>query len=672
MSKVDGADAGKADPAFLGSLAQAHPSLMRLGVLAVAALVTAAVMNLFNVGLGVIEERVGALGWTLTADPIPEERITLVLIDENSIAEIGPWPWSRDELATLVNKINEAGAQLQLHDITYPEPREGDASFLNALRAPPTTVISQVPVLKPQGDSAGGNTGVLTHPIAGGLCRASGVNLLSASQFVASAASFGGIPKGHGAALIADDGAVRSSPAVICVDGAAYPSLAISAFLQLGSASRWSGGITRGSSLLDPEVIMTLDGYPGLEIPLDRSGAMRISFAQSPDVFQAVSAVDVMRGRADLSLLENTIAIVGGTAFGMGDIVPTPYSGGTYGVELQARLVAGILDVRTPFTPVGAPIFLGVLSSLFGLFLFVVASARGRVAAYGLPIASIGLPLAAGVAHILTLALGGLWLGWMLPALFGLTAASGLLVLELGLVRLERSRVFSNLTSYLPRSVAQEIAFSAPSSAVNANRKNATLLSADLRNFSAFSEARPPEEIAVVLHYFISRASEIIENHGGQLQEFRGDGILAIWESADTATARNVMLAAESLQRALNDRLLPEQSLQGFEPLALGIGIEQGPVLVGSIGPSHRRSHTVLGDTVAVTLRIQEMTAELARPVLVGECLAGQLDHAGLESQGSYLLPGLTIPHVLFAPDISDSSSSIATPRLSLVGGGRR
>jgi len=662
----------KAAPAFLSSLVQLHPNLMRLMVLTISALVTAAVMNLFNVGLGVIEERVGALGWTLAADPTPEERITLVLIDEASIAEVGPWPWNRGELAILVNKINEAGAQLQLHDITYPEPREGDASFLAALRASPNTLISQVPVLNTQEDNAGGRTGLMTHPVAGVMCSAGGTSLPSTSQYVASAAVFSGVPKGHGAARISNDGAVRSSPAVICVDGAAYPSLAISAFLQLGSARSWGGQISQGSSLLDPEAIMTLDGYPGLEIPLDRSGAMRISFAQSPDVFQAVSAVDVMRGRADTSLFENTIAIVGGTAFGMGDIVPTPYNGGTYGVELQARLVAGILDANTPFTPVGAPILLGLLSCLFGLFLYVVASTRGRVAAYGLPVSAIVLPLSAGVAHILALALGGLWLGWMWPALFSLTAASALLVLELGLVRSERSRVFSNLNSYLPRSVAQEIAFSAPSSAVNARRRNATLLSADLRNFSAFSEARPPEEIAAVLHYFITRASEIIENHGGQLQEFRGDGLLAIWESADTATARNVIFAAESLQRALNDRLLPEQSLQGLEPLALGIGIEQGPVLVGSIGPSHRRSHTVLGDTVAITLRIQEMTAELAQPVLVGECLARQLDHAGLESQGSFLLPGLTIPHVLFAPDTSDSSSAMAAPRLSLIGGGRR
>ena len=207
---------------------------------------------------------------------------------------------------------------------------------------------------------------------------------------------------------------------------------------------------------------------------------------------------------------------------------------------------------------------------------------------------------------------------------------------------------------------------------IHGSDREICIMFTDLRAFTKMSEKKLPYDVVFILNQYFKLMGEIIENHGGQLQEFRGDGILAIWESADTATARNVMLAAESLQRALNDRLLPEQSLQGFEPLALGIGIEQGPVLVGSIGPSHRRSHTVLGDTVAVTLRIQEMTAELARPVLVGECLAGQLDHAGLESQGSYLLPGLTIPHVLFAPDISDSSSSIATPRLSLVGGGRR
>ena len=59
-----------------------------------------------------------------------EERISLVVIDEPSIAEIGPWPWSRDVMAQLVSAIDAAGAQLQLHDITTPEPRLAMRSFL--------------------------------------------------------------------------------------------------------------------------------------------------------------------------------------------------------------------------------------------------------------------------------------------------------------------------------------------------------------------------------------------------------------------------------------------------------------------------------------------------------------------------------------------------------------
>jgi class 3 adenylate cyclase len=65
---------------------------------------------------------------------------------------------------------------------------------------------------------------------------------------------------------------------------------------------------------------------------------------------------------------------------------------------------------------------------------------------------------------------------------------------------------------------------------------------------------------------------------------------------------------------------------------------------------AHRRTHTLLGDTVTITLRIQEMTAELAQPILLGECVARQLDDLKPESQGSYLLAGLRTPHTLFAP----------------------
>lgn len=666
--KLTAEDPKLESPSLNGFLVRFPQSHIRLGILVVAALFCVFSINAFNVTLGDIEERLGALGWTISPDTVIEERITLVVVDEASIAEIGPWPWDRSKMASLVSAITEAGAQLQLHDIAYPEQRDGDEEFIAALRSSANTIISQVPVFGPLGESV--SAGEMSHPIVGAFCDDSVISPLASTQFVASASIFSDIPKGHNAALIGTDGAVRLSPAVVCVNGEAYPSLALAAFLQLGGSGDWRGNISPGRSLFDPISTMTLEGYPGLEIPLDASGAMRISFAQSPESFQVVSAADVIMNRADQALLENTLVIVGGTAFGMGDIVPTPYSGGTYGVELQARLLASILDVDIPYTPIGSLLIQSMIGVTFGILLLLVAGIRGRVAAYGLPAMAALLPVVAVLIHFWLLAEANIWLGWMAPALFGLVASSCFILFELRLVRFERARVFGNLNSYLPSNVAEEIAFSLPSSSVNAHRVDATLLSADLRNFSAYSESRPPEEIAALLHFFISKVADIVEKYGGQIQEFRGDGVLAFWSSADTETAQKALKAAEKMRDSFSDQLLPAQAPQGLEPLALGIGIEQGPVLIGSIGPAHRRSHTMLGDTVGITLRIQEMTPELAQPILVGECLARQLGHSGLESQGSFLLPGLSIPHVLFAPPGSNTSYS-KHPTLSVLRGGR-
>ena len=649
-------------------LVQTRPAVMRVSGLAVAGVLVFVVHWMLSPKIGSFEERMGALGWTLTAETDPEQRITLVVIDEDSIAEIGPWPWTRSDMALLVRAIDDAGAQLQIHDISYPEERPGDAELESALAAVTGAVIAQVPALGALSDAP--QTGRLTHSLAGVSCSdgPAGLNLWSANGYVGSAAVFEGIPKGHNAAIIEADGSVRRSPAVVCVDGQAFPALSISAFLQLGSTGQWQGAISPGSGLLGPSFLMTLDGYPGLDIPLDSRGAMRVSFSRSPESFRAVSAADVMAGRIEPGLLRNAWVLVGGTAFGMADIVPTPYSGAAYGVELQARLLASLLDVDIPYTPAGAPLFLLLTCLVFGALLFALVSRSERLAVVGLPIVAVLLPVISALSHGYVLATYNLWLGWVLPSMFGAFGALALLLLEMSRIRLERSRVFNNLNSYLPDTVVRDIAFSLPSSSIEAKRVDVTLLNADLRNFSRFGEARPPEEAAAMLHYFFTRATEIVEAHGGELQEFRGDGILALWQAVDSRTAEQALAAASALNAVMDRSLLPSPSLQGLEPLALGVSIEQGPVLLGSIGPARRRTHTVLGDTVSITLRIQEMTAELAQPILIGECAARQLGNYGLMSQGSYLLSGLQTPHTLFAPARSASVSNLpSAPSLSLV-----
>jgi adenylate cyclase len=92
---------------------------------------------------------------------------------------------------------------------------------------------------------------------------------------------------------------------------------------------------------------------------------------------------------------------------------------------------------------------------------------------------------------------------------------------------------------------------------------------------------------------------------------------------------------------------LPNVPPQGLEPLGLGVGLESGTALIGSFGPASRRVHTVLGQPVTVAMRLQEMTAELAYPILVGAETSGRLGvqferhELALKPLGSFLLPGL-------------------------------
>lgn len=658
-------------PGPLAFLVRLAPAGARLLMLSAAAVLTVLLMSVFSGGLDTIEERLGSLGWTLNSDTTPEQRITIIAIDEKSLAQEGPFPWPRETMARLVTALNEAGVQLQLHDIVYPESSVGDDALLAALQAAPGAVLAQVPVL--QSDQLV-QTGVMTHALSGVACGDNGTSLAQTGSFLGNNATFTAIPKGHIAPIVASDGAVREVPAVICVDGNAYPALAISAFLQAVNSPAWGATIEEGTALFGPEQLMQLNAYPGLRIPLDADGNMRISYRSAPEAFQAISAADVLNGDFDADMLDNAWVLVGATAFGIGDIVPTPYNGATPGVELQARMLGSLLDTSIPYTPKAAAPLMVLLSALFALVLFVLASARERFASYGLPAAGVLLPILALGLHVQLLGSSDIWLGWVSPAIYGLSAASFLMLLEQSRVRHERSRVFGNLNSYLPSDVAREIAYSLPSSSINAKRSEVTLLSADLRNFSAFGESRPPEESAALLHYFFVRAAEIVEAHNGRIHEFKGDSLLAVWDGHDAVAAAQALKAAQEMQASIS-KDMPQNPPEGLEPLALGIGIEQGPVLIGSIGPAQRRTHTLLGDTVTITLRIQEMTAELAQPILVGECAARQLSDQKLESQGSYLLDGLRIPHTLFAPSPVDTA-----PRrtrndqvaLTVVTGGRR
>ena len=332
-------------------------------------------------------------------------------------------------------------------------------------------------------------------------------------------------------------------------------------------------------------------------------------------------------------------------------------------MQAHAQMITALIDGRTPYTPRAAP--LGqLLATLLGItLLFRLTKATPgskRFPIQLLPIAAFAWCLLIWLTHATLLITAAIWVGWIAPALIVLLTGLFTSILFHAKSRVDRDRLYTHLSSYLPAPVAASLALQSPSGAIKASTVQVSVLFADIRNFSAYCEARPPEEAAAVLHAFFSVATRVVEAQGGVIEAFQGDAVIAVWNanpdphtpSDTTATqvthAQQALQAAIKLQAAMQD-VLPDPAPAGLEPLSLGIGVETGPAMAGSFGLASRRTHMVMGRTVTIASRLVDMTADLAHPILVGEGLAGQIGGSGLQSMGTFLLDGMRVPHHVYA-----------------------
>lgn len=605
---------------------------------ALSGLIVLAVTALFPSLIGELEENTASLAWRLGASHTPERRVIVVDVDDESVARIGPWPWPRERLAELSDRLAAEGASLQLYDIVFPDAAPGDTPFAAALRKN-SGVLAQVFDFDASRQVASGQL----HGAAAGVPCAG--PLPTARGYIANAAGLD-LPAGHISPLLGANGAVRQMSALVCFQGQAYPALAI-AGLGLMAAPGAALQLEPGQGVFSPPWQLSFKDLPGIRIPVDGNGALRLPYSLHPDAIAALSAADVLQGRVPAGMLRGAWVVVGGSAFGIKDAVPTPFGGAVAGVSVHAQLLAALLDDRIPYSPAGG-VPLQLAFAVAGALLLL--RLRNATAVW-LPLVGISLAFAFAFFAGTLLVRHGLWVGWGHAALFCLVLALALTMAGFARARREREHLFANLASYLPAAVAETLALRAPDDAMRAERRDCVALYADLRNFSAYCEARPPEEAAAVLHAFFSAADRIVERHGGRVESLQGDALLALWPQAQSGAAA---LAAAQALLADARQWLPDNPAPGLEPLALGIGIEAGPVLVGFFGGARRRAYTALGEAVTVARRLQSMTSDLAEPLLLGPGVASRLDPHCLADRGIFLLEGLTQTRHVYAPAAED------------------
>lgn len=593
-----------------------------------------------------LEERGGDLIWRLGAEHQVERRFVIVDIDEKSLAEVGPWPWSRDTMAALSQQLTNLGSPLHIYDIVFPESREGDDVFATTLQRTPSVLAQVFAVDQGAAAQAGVLQGALRQPPCATLPQARG--------YVANSAVLKGVNAGHITPRIAQDGMIRQLPALVCYQNQAYPALGLAAILA-GAKLPAQLSLSAGEDWLSPEQWLTSPDAPEWRLPLDAQGNARLSYLLSPESFISVSAADILHGKVPDDLLRGSWVLIGATAFGIGDAVPTPHGGAVGGVGVHAQWLSALLDQRLPYTPRGASVMQHIAVLAIAMMLLALSTWRGRAAMVVLPMTGLSLGMVCYFAQAHLLLQQQLWLGWVFPAGFAISAGLLLTLVEYARTRFERERLFANLTSYLPAPVANTLALKRPSSTIEAERRDITVLFADIRNFSAFCENRPPEEAATLLHNFFTCATRIVENYGGVVEAFQGDAVMAVWNAPSRCDNHPIhaLAAARALLVAVEAEL-PEVEQYGLEPLALGMGLESGEALVGSFGLATRRAHTALGQTVTIAARLQMLTPELAQPILLGSGLAARLTPNSVVSQGFFLLEGLRHPHCVYAPALAD------------------
>lgn len=584
------------------------------------------------------DERLTSLSWGMADSGRVERRVVIVDIDENSVQALGPWPWPRERVAQLLTRLDDYQAGLRTIDILFDGEQPADPALAQALAAGAPAVIAQVLPLESRQTV---HTGVLSGAIEGIPCPSggfSGVGHMAPPATLVRAAG----QVGHITPVVDADGGIRRVPALICVEGQAYPALPLAALATgMGEPVRFEPTQGWGASAGQISI-------GALHIPVDAQGALRVSYQQPRTGFVSISAWDVMRGTAPAELLKGSWVVIGATAFGAGDAVTTPQGGVVSGVEIHAQILAAALDGRTPYAPNWAPYWPWLWGLLAALLMAAILWAQRLRAGYALPLAAATIIATLWGTHLWLLLEHHLWLNWGSPALFVVLLAVTLVTAEWVRVRLEREQVFANLSRYLPEAAAQKVAYAEPSEHVQAERKEATVMCIDLRNFSAYCEGRSPEQAATVLHLFYTAVEKLVRTHGGVVEQMVGDSVIAVWNGSQPCPEHpsQALHAAEPIWHQVT-ALLPQDAPRA--PLDVGIGIERGTVLVGSFGPARRRVHTVMGETVSVAVRLQAITAELGHPVLLGPVLAASQSRKDLQNLGGFLLDGMQTVRTLYA-----------------------
>ena len=522
-----------------------------------------------------------------------------------------PFPWSREVWALLLDRLFAAGARLVVFDLIFSPPNDGDPAFHTALnRYRDKVVLGANFDMENAAQAVTPNNTLIPPPQL----------LDDRVGFV----NFWGDPidgKVRAAAYRVTDRQLAGLPPHPSEE--IYESLSARAVTKMGHGS---------------------------DVPNDFRGHM-IRFT-ALNAFEPRPLYEVFDPKfwhanyADGMFFKDKIVMVGPSAQVEHDVVDTPMSPTTSGPALHLQAMAAALrheflqatPAKTGLALVGAA---GVIAWLLIAFL------RRPLLCLGTLIAIAVVYL--GAARFFYDKSGLLLL--TVPVLSALLL-SGLFSLsfEYVLERLEKLRTRRTLERYVSKNLVKEVLENPDSyySSLRGARVPVTMLFSDLVGFTTLSEKADPEALVAQLNQYLTRMTAVVFSNGGTLDKFIGDAIMAVWGNVRSfgvaGDAKNCVRAALGMRyelRQLNEKWREE----GRMGLGMGIGINQGEVIVGNIGSQERMDPTVIGDSVNLASRLEGLTRIYGVDILLGATAAELVrDEFHLRSVARVQVKGKTKP----------------------------
>jgi adenylate cyclase len=596
--------------------------------------------------------------------------VTIVDIDEKSLAKLGQFPWPRTRIADLVTDLTKLGAVAIAFDVIFSEPdrlnpdvvadtyRDLDDESRAKLRALPSNdqlfadamrhsrVVlgeSGLPYVVAELDKTLPVTGLATlgedpHRF---MFRFTG--LLRNTPVLETAAG------GRGLLTINPerDGIVRRVPMIMQAQGATMPSLSFE-MLRVVTG-------TDTIFIKADQVGIQSIGVKGFSIPTDRNGQLWVHFARH-DPLIYLPAVDVLDGSVAPDKIRGKLVLIGTSAVGLNDIKTTPVSPAMPGVEIHAQVLEAALTRSLLTQPPYGVVLEFAAALLLGILVIVLAPMLGPVT-----LVIVG-------ALFATLLIGTSWyfytqyrllIDFTYPLLSTTSIYLTLIFTSFVREQAQRRQIRSAFGQYLSPALIEQLAQSPEKLVLGGEEREMTIMFSDVRGFTTISESykHDPQGLTALMNRFLTPLTNAILARKGTIDKYMGDAIMAFWNAPldDNEHQLNACEAAVDMLDRI-DVLNKQRELEAqdgghaYIPINVGVGLNTGVCVVGNMGSDLRFDYSVLGDSVNLASRLEGQSKEYGFPIIVGSKTALAVkDRFAILELDFIMVKGKKEPEVIYA-----------------------